>query len=166
MAKEYKYDWPTIKVEYFEAKEQGITDFLRNKYGTGKNVTTGVFKANTQGWFQEKQAFLRQVQAIAMQRAAQKAAKVYEPNMTELGEMHRATVTLLKASLQKELEECIDPNTGKCIKHPDTKVIESIWKIVKVEKREPTEVGEVIETVTPEENERIKNLIAHVRGHK
>lgn len=160
-----KYDWEKIKIEYFEAKEQGLVDFLRRYFGK-ENVQTGAINAGTKGWFQEKQAFLRQVQAVAMQRAAAKAAKVYEPNMTELGEMHRANIQLQKAILSKLMEDTIDPATGKVKSMPDVKILETLWKMTKAEKREPTEVGEVIETVTPEENERIQNLIAHVRGRK
>lgn len=161
-----KHDWQNLKVEYFESKENGLADFLRSKYGDKTNIQTGIFQKNTNGWYREKQAFLRQVQAVALQRAAAKAAKVYEPNMKELGEMHRATVSLMQASLQKMLADSIDPVTGKCINLPDVRIVESIWKMTKAEKREPTEVGEVIETTTPEQKARIENVLAHVRGRK
>lgn len=166
MAASYKYDWPSVKVKYFESKTNGLEEFLRQEFGKDKNLNAGTFRKNTQGWYSEKQAFLRQVQAVAIQRAAQKAAKVYEPNMTELGEMHRANIQLQKAILSKLMEDTIDPATGKVKSMPDVKILETLWKMTKAEKREPTEVGEIVETVTPEDDARIKNLIAHVRGRK
>lgn len=158
-----KYDWPALKAEYLRSKEGQVTAFLRNKFGTSFETNSGNVRAKTSGWYADKQAILAQAAEIAKDRARQELAKAYQPSMKELGEMHQATITLAKATLNKLLADCVDPVTKQVVRLPDMKTVRLIWEMTKSEKREPTEVTEVTENLlTPEESDAVSNVLAQL----
>jgi hypothetical protein len=78
--------------------------------------------------------------------AKARMVEVYRPSIEELGNMHKATINLYKAALKNIQSSCIDEN-GNIVKAPDLKDLDAIWKVVKTEKGEATNVSAEIPTL-------------------
>lgn len=84
-----------------------------------------------------------EIRERALEEHKAKLAEMYKPSLKELGDMHRAIIQLAKASINHEINACIDLNTGAVVKPPSLSVLSTNWNIVKTEKGEATSVSEI-----------------------
>lgn len=105
----------------------------------------------TKAWREEKV----RMQLEAINEAKDKIKEIYAPTAEELGELHKGIMTLLKVSIQKELNDCVQFNKAtqkqEIVKNPNIPVITKIWEIVKSEKLEPTLVKKISQSLTDED---------------
>ncbi len=89
------------------------------------------------GWDKEKEEMKRRAFEKAKIEAEKDLVQQYKPSAKDLAEMHKATISLLKASLNYTMSVCVED--GKVVRMPDVQDIKRIWEIVKSEKLEPKE---------------------------
>ena len=139
-----KYNWPEIKLKYMTSKHIEVKSFLVEQFGCDKVVWNWNFERNTKGWRQEKEHFMVVVKQEAQLEMKEELIREYKPTLRELWEMLKAIIDLLKLALKYEFDSCIAKdiywnnvlNTDwsiKILRAPKTRIIESVYKIVKRE---------------------------------
>ena len=116
-----------------------VFPFLRDNYQL-KPENNGAIAKQVHGWADEKREIKRQ----ALEKAKLEMYRNYAPDPAVLWEMHKWVITLMQASIQNELKKCLsiwpDGKVNGIKKTADISTLERLWKMVKSEKQEPTEV--------------------------
>lgn len=89
-----------------------------------------------------------------------KLVKLYTPSMEELAKMHQSVVGLYKVAIEWLMDSCTDPITGKAILIPDTKTLGDIWKVIKVEKGEATDLTGTTVTISEEDKKLLDQVLS------
>ena len=130
-----KYDWAKMQIEFFKSEYVQVAPFLRDRYNLDSSGNGGV-ERRIKGWNEQKKDLKRE----SVETAKKELVNLYAPTAEELAQMHQGLTTLFKATIKKELSDCIDPKTGEVKRTPNVVEIRRIWEIVKAEKLEPTAV--------------------------
>lgn len=151
-----KYDWEWMKAEFLWWEWLEVTDYLRYKFGANEYQRDWNISVQTQWWASEKKQMIELAQKNALAKAQKELEKRYKPDMKQLWEMHKMTILLAQAWLQYLAKESIED--WKAVKMPDMYNVEKIWKMVKVEKEEPTEINKEYQ-ITEEDQKMIEDVL-------
>lgn len=132
MAKQ-KYDWTTLKLEFFQSDIDEVKEFFQRKF----NVYNRNIQQNTRGWTKEKQEYKEKILEKALERRAKEEAKNLEIPMEQLKQAKKTTIQLLMKKLQEVIET----------KNYNVKELEKILKMIKTELWEPTNISKNDNTV-------------------
>jgi len=154
-----KYDWKALFTEYIlrqwnenDLASLSVDEFLRTKW----MISTSRVKENwwitkKVSWRQDKKkAILDNAHNIAIKEIEKKLAKNYKPDIETLSKLHKKSISFVAWVMNEMFIETEDKNWKKKIKvNPEYKSIakdlETIRKMIKIEKWEPT-------TITKNEN--------------
>ena len=124
-----KYDWSSLKLEFFQSDIDEVKEFFQRKY----NVYNRNIQQNTKGWTKEKQLYKTDILQRALERKAKEEAKNLEIPVGQLKMAKKTVIWLLMKRLQKIIEdEDSDININE---------LERILKMTKTELWEPTNIS-------------------------
>lgn len=149
-----KYDWHKMQVEFFKSSFEAVTPFLREKYDIDISKS-GAVQRRVKGWQEQKIELKRE----SVETSKKELVHLYAPTAEELAQMHQGLTTLFKATIKKELKDCIDPKTGEVIRTPNVVEMKRIWEIVKAEKLEPTAVQKNENSMSTEDRDLLSSLL-------
>lgn len=101
MAK-YKYDWPALKMEFFQSDIDDVKSFLSQK---GVKLNGWWIAKKTTWWSKEKQEYKDNILAKALEKNIAKQAKEIEIPMEQLSIAKKnAVVKVIQSMMNKDLD--------------------------------------------------------------
>ena len=117
--KKIKYDWPTLKQEFFESDHMEVKAFLKSKYGR----FSGHMSVQSNGWPKEKNAWKQE-----NIKAAQIAFR--ENKAKEIAQMLEDVQLLLRKEIKNRSELALQ----------DVDALKKLWEMVRTESELPTRI--------------------------
>lgn len=148
------YNWAKMQIEYFKSDIPTVAPFLKEKYGLDISKN-GAIGRRVKGWQDQKTELKKEM----VETSKKELVHLYTPTAEELAQMHQWLTTLFKATIKKELKDCIDPKTGEVIRTPNVVEMKRIWEIVKAEKLEPTAVQKNENSMLTEDRDLLSSLL-------
>ena len=127
-----KYDWPALKLEFFESDHDELKAFFNEK---GVNYTSWNIARATRWRPKEKQERKEKIVEKALAKKQNELAKKLEIDVDDLLKAKKTVLELLKVKLNQYVQGI---NEGKPI---NTRDLETIWRMTKTELWEPTTIA-------------------------
>lgn len=148
-SKTSRYDWNALKLKFFASRHESIRGFLEEEMGMKENWNT---RKRTLGWSEEREDFRQDIYEQAKEKLSEDLSeKLYKPSITQLWEMHKEIIDMLKLSLSHIRTSSISVIDGKEVitKLPDTQELSRIWKIIRIESQQAQETAEEVKRYIP-----------------
>lgn len=155
-----KYDFASLKQEFFESDIDEVSNFLKEKYGD-KLAKSNQIKNNTLGWSKEKKEYKQKIVDMAIEKSAKKSAN----DLTKAIPLER--LIQMKLDFFDLIEMAIE-RIPKARKMDMDQIVKGL-NAIKTELGEPTKVTQNTNTnynedISDEDKELISNYIKQKHG--